>query len=145
MGACCLSTSRADHDDSYINDIWAILSSSGVSWCRFPLLGKRLEGVLLSGTTALEKLFLAVGLALVPQLCRGRCAGICNDDSTSQTSLWWPGEVSYMQCVAKHPLFTMQGVVPSLSCSGAFWLFRFPPPTPFTSPHQKALCLLQSL
>lgn len=37
-----------------------------------------------------------------------------------------------MQCVAEHPLFTLQGVVPSLSCSGAFWLFRFLLPTPFT-------------
>lgn len=64
----------------------------------------------------------------------GCCEGICNDDSTLQTSPLWPGEASYVQCLAEYPLFTLQGVVRSLSCSGvwknspaASWLFLISP------------------
>lgn len=79
-----------------------------------------------------------MGLVLMLQLCKGRRQAVVNDDSTLQTSPQWPQEANYVQCLAEHPLFTLKGVVLSLSCCGvwktspaASWLFLIPP-APFT-------------
>lgn len=119
-----------------------MLSGSGVSWCQFPLQGKPLKGSYFQAeqlwrtASSRGSGFDATALSGAKA---GSCEGICNDDSTLQTSPRWPGEASYVQRLAEHPLFTLQGVVPSLSCSGvwknspaASWLFLISPPAPFT-------------
>ena len=122
-GAGCQGGSRWQPDGRPQHDVWA--KAVGRRGLLAPVLPsvQAPRGVWLSGGAALGYSFSHPAPASTPRLCQGTKAacrgGVCGDDSASQTSPRWPGKAGCVRGLAKHPLFTLQGAVPSFSRSGA--------------------------